>query len=92
MSKRPLVYCSSLSRRAKRLLPEGAVLENVVRDAIVAGRVSAGANGGVIFLDNLGLVAHAERRPGRLRARGRQWLVVNLQLLEVEHDGNSAIE
>lgn len=73
----PLVYATpKAARRAARLLP-GVVLERAVSAAIVQGDLCAGHRGGVVFLGPV--VAQVERRPGRLRDRPRQWLVVDLE-------------
>lgn len=75
-----LVYSSQKARRdAARLLPPGAVLENEIERAILSGHVYAAQTGGYVFDPERRWVAHVTRRPGRLRERPRQWLVVALE-------------
>jgi hypothetical protein len=60
----------------------------------VRGDVRANNRFGVVFLDDLGLVARIERHPGRLRARPRAWVVTDLapnrNLEEDRHDHRPA--
>ncbi len=76
-----LVYSSRRAReQAERLLPEGAVLENLVASAISDGRVSTGSHAGFVFLDRHRVVARIERRAPRLRTRGpRAWVVTRVE-------------
>ena len=73
---RPLVYAAQAVVEATApLMPEGTVLEVVVAKAIESGHVQAGARGGVVFLDQFGLVARVSRAPGKRRSRPLAWFV-----------------
>jgi hypothetical protein len=77
VKRRPLVYASRpVAQNAGRLLG-GRVLEREVAEAILAGNVEAGRDGGYVFGDTW--VARVARVPGRLRERPRAWLVVGIE-------------
>jgi hypothetical protein len=71
----PIVYSTRQAREESRRLMPGHVLENVVERAILAGRVSAGSHGGLVFDDGKEWVAEVKRQPSRLNERRRAWLV-----------------
>jgi hypothetical protein len=51
---KPLVYASARALEdARRLLPRGLILENLVSEAIAPGDVSAGTNGGLLSLTSI---------------------------------------
>ena len=82
LDRTPLVYSTEQSRRAaERLLPGGVVLENRVEAAILAGTLTAGQTGGVIFIDvrDERFVATCKRVPARIQAGRTAWLVTEFR-------------
>ena len=76
----PLVYATVPAiQQAARLLPPGEVLERVVQEAVLEGALDAGEGGGLVFLEQHGLVAQVVRKPGRTRPRPRSWLVIDIR-------------
>ena len=74
-----LVYASRRARAdAERLFPRGTCLERKVEREIVAGNV-VGADRAVV---GDGWIARTVRRPGKVRARPRAWLVLSIERRE----------
>src|SRR5262249_33809989 len=75
---RPLVYCTpAVLERGRRLLP-GVILENEVANAILAGRVSTGRDGGLVQVTE-NVIARVRRTPCRVRPKPRAWTVIAIE-------------